>query len=52
VYQELITFEAWADALLEALFKQLAVHNPLDHASTSIPQNIAEYIVHSTERRD
>jgi len=42
VYQESIKFVAWADALLEAIPKHLAVHNQLDRASTSIPLNIAE----------
>ena len=42
VYQEAIKFVAWADELLEALPKNLAVHSQLDRASTSIPLNIAE----------
>ena len=42
VYQEAIKFAAWADELLEALPKNLAVHSQLDRASTSIPLNIAE----------
>jgi len=41
-YQEAIKFVAWADELLEALPKNLAVHSQLDRASTSIPLNIAE----------
>jgi len=42
VYQESMKFAAWADALLEAIPKHLAVHNPRESASTSIPRNIAE----------
>jgi len=42
VYQEAIKFVVWADELLEALPKNLAVHSQLDRASTSIPLNIAE----------
>jgi len=42
VYQELKKFVAWADALLEAIPKHLAVHNPFDRATTAIPRNIAE----------
>lgn len=42
VYQEAIGFVAWAEGILEALPKNLAVHGQLDRASTSIPLNIAE----------
>ena len=42
VYQESILFVAWVDDLLKTLPKNLAVHNQLDRASTSIPLNIAE----------
>jgi len=42
VYQEAISFVAWADVLLEVIPKHLAVYNQLDRASTSIPLNIAE----------
>ena len=42
VYQEAIRFVAWADALLDTLPKNLAVHSQLDRAATSIPLNIAE----------
>jgi four helix bundle protein len=42
VYQESIRFITWINELLEALQKNLSVHNQLDRASTSIPLNIAE----------
>jgi len=42
VYQEAILFVGWAGDLLENIPKNLAVHNQLDRASTSIPLNIAE----------
>lgn len=42
VYQQAIQFVAWADTLLEDIPKNIAVHNQLDRASTSIPLNIAE----------
>lgn len=42
VYQRSLEFCAWAGTLLERLPKNLAVHNQLDRASTSIPLNIAE----------
>ena len=42
VYQEAIGFVSWVDELLEGIPKNLAVHNQLDRASTSIPLNIAE----------
>jgi four helix bundle protein len=42
VYQEAINCVIWADAILEVIPKQLAVHNQLDRAATSIPLNIAE----------
>jgi four helix bundle protein len=42
VYHEAIRFVAWADALLETIPKNLAVHSQLDRAATSIPLNIAE----------
>jgi len=42
VYQESIKFVVWADEILEALPKALAVHDQLDRASTSIALNIAE----------
>ena len=42
VYQDAIRFVSWADAIPEALPKNLAVHDQLDRASTSIPLNIAE----------
>ena len=42
VYNESIRFVVWVDELLESIPKNLAVHNQLDRASTSIPLNIAE----------
>ncbi len=42
VYREAIAFVAWADELLERIPRNLAAHNQLDRASTSIPLNIAE----------
>jgi four helix bundle protein len=42
VYQESIQFVLWISELLETIPKNLAVHNQLDRASTSIPLNIAE----------
>jgi len=42
VYQEAIQFVAWSHELLETVPKNLAVHNQLDRAATSIPLNIAE----------
>ncbi len=42
VYQEAIRFVAWSQNLLQTIPKQLAVHNQLDRAATSIPLNIAE----------
>ena len=42
VYQEAIRFVSWVDELLESIPRNLAVHNQLDRASTSIPLNIAE----------
>ena len=42
VYQTAITFVVWASDLLTAHPKNMAVHNQLDRASTSIPLNIAE----------
>ncbi len=42
VYQDAIRFVSWADAILETIPKNLAVHGQLDRASTSIPLNIAE----------
>ncbi|MBC8869525.1 MAG: four helix bundle protein [Planctomycetes bacterium] len=42
VYQSAISFVAWADSLLLDIPKNIAVHNQLDRASTSIPLNIAE----------
>ena len=42
VYQEAIGFVSWVEELLEGIPKNLAVHNQLDRASTSMPLNIAE----------
>ena len=42
VYQESIRFVTLINELLETIPKNLAVHNQLDRASTSIPLNIAE----------
>jgi four helix bundle protein len=42
VYQRALSFVAWAEQLLTELPKNLAGHNQLDRASTSIPLNIAE----------
>ncbi len=42
VYQTAIKFVAWADDLLVNVTKNIAVHNQLDRASTSVPLNIAE----------
>ncbi|HBA84445.1 MAG TPA: four helix bundle protein [Verrucomicrobia bacterium] len=42
VYQESIQFVVWADEILKAVPKSLAVYDQLDRASTSIPLNIAE----------
>lgn len=42
VYQRSIQFVTWAGELLEHIPKNLAAHNQLDRASTSIPLNIAE----------
>jgi len=42
VYQDAIRFVSWADEILESIPKNLAVHDQLDRASTSIPLNIAE----------
>ena len=42
VYRESIKFVVWVDELLGSIPKNLAVHNQLDRASTSIPLNIAE----------
>ena len=42
VYQEAIKFAAWADELLKTVPKNLAVHDQLDRAATSISLNIAE----------
>jgi four helix bundle protein len=42
VYQEAIRFVAWVSDLLENVPKNVAAHNQLDRASTSIPLNIAE----------
>ena len=42
VYQDSIRFVCTVDELLEDVSKNLAVHNQLDRASTSIPLNIAE----------
>ena len=42
VYQGSIHFITWTSVVMEALPKNLAVHNQLDRASTSIPLNIAE----------
>ena len=42
VYQEAIRFVSWVDELLKSIPKNLAVHNQLDRASTSIPLNLAE----------
>jgi len=42
VYQEAIKFVVWSDEILETLPKNLAVHDQLDRAATSISLNIAE----------
>jgi len=42
VYQTAITFVVWSSDLLTNVPKNMAVHNQLDRASTSIPLNIAE----------
>ncbi len=42
VYQESIHFITWINELLEAIPKNISVHNQLDRAGTSIPLNIAE----------
>ena len=42
VYQQSLRFVTWATELLERVPKNLAVHNQLDRASTSIPLNLAE----------
>ena len=42
VYQEAIRFVSWTDELLQGIPKNLAVHNQMDRASTSIPLSIAE----------
>jgi four helix bundle protein len=42
VYQEAIKFVAWTDELLKTVPKNLAVHDQLDRAATSISLNIAE----------
>lgn len=42
VYQQSISFVAWATDLLESILKSLAAHDQLDRASTSVPLNIAE----------
>ena len=42
VYQESIRFVGWADSLLAAIPKGMAVCDQLDRASTSIALNIAE----------
>lgn len=42
VYQEALKFVVWADEVLDALPKNLAVYSQLDRAATSIPLNIAE----------
>jgi len=42
VYQESVTFVAWADAILQRCPDRAAVKDQLDRASTSIPLNIAE----------
>ena len=42
VYQTSLAFIAWPEPILQKLPKSLAVTDPLDRASTSIPVNIAE----------
>ncbi len=42
VYRASIKFVIWVEELLGSIPKNLAVHNQLDRASTSIPLNIAE----------
>ena len=42
VYQTAIKFVKWSSGLLADLPKNMAVHNQLDRAATSIPLNIAE----------
>ena len=42
VYQAALAFPAWLEPLLQKLPKSLAVTDPLDRASASIPLNIAE----------
>jgi len=41
-YQRSIQFVAWASQFLENFSTKLAVYDPLDRASTSVPLNIAE----------
>ena len=42
VYQSSIAFVCWTSELLQPIPKNVAAHNQLDRASTSIPLNIAE----------
>ena len=42
VYQQSITFVAWADEIIRRCPDKAAVKDQLDRASTSIPLNIAE----------
>ncbi len=42
VYQEAISFVAWADEITQSMVGRCAVKDQLDRASTSIPLNIAE----------
>jgi four helix bundle protein len=42
VYQESVSFVAWADGILQRCPDKAAVKDQLDRASTSIPLNIAE----------
>ncbi len=42
VYQDAVTFCAWATPVLESVPRRYAAHDQLDRASTSIVLNIAE----------
>ena len=42
VYQRVIAFVGWSEAIIEAQPKSLSVRDQLDRASTSVPLNIAE----------
>jgi len=42
VYQEAISFVAWADDITQSMTGKCSVKDQLDRASTSVPLNIAE----------